>query len=222
MTRFNRGSDASRGCRLRSRLTFALALLALIAATPNKAHAADDAPPPGQAVLLEEDRADPAGHKFPGTIVWHTDTITSAGAPDEIYVLADVDIPNKFKLTMTLRRNTDKSLPASHVIELAFVPVPGFAGGSISRVPGLLTKLDEQTPGSPLAGLSVKVTDNVFLIGLSNVDADRQRNLQRLKERPWLEIPVVDAGQHRSILAIEKGASGQIAFTKAWSAWGQN
>jgi hypothetical protein len=34
-------------------------------------------------------------------------------------------------------------------------------------------KSNEQARGTPLAGLAVKVTDGFFLVGLSNVDADR-------------------------------------------------
>ena len=48
----------------------------------------------------------------------------------------------------------------------------------VGNVPGILMKSNEQARGTPLAGLAVKVTDGFFLVGLSNVDADRQRNLQ--------------------------------------------
>ena len=40
-------------------------------------------------------------------------------------------------------------------------------------------------------GLAVKVTDGFFLVGLSNVEADRTRNLQLLKERSWFDMPLV-------------------------------
>jgi hypothetical protein len=55
------------------------------------------------------------------------------------------------------------------------------------------------------AGLAVKVTDGFFLVGLSNVDADRTRNIQLLKERSWFDVPLVYANQRRAIIAIEKG-----------------
>jgi hypothetical protein len=69
--------------------------------------------------------------------------------------------------------------------------------------------------------LAVKVTDNFFLIGLSNVEADRGRNLQLLKERSWFDIPLVYANQRRAIVALEKGAPGERAFTDAFGVWGQ-
>jgi hypothetical protein len=88
-------------------------------------------------------------------------------------------------------------------------------------VPGILMKVNEQARGSPLAGLTVKVTDGFFLVGLSNVEADRARNLELLKERAWLDIPIVYKNQHRGIIAIEKGGPGSQAYAQAFTAWGQ-
>jgi hypothetical protein len=82
-------------------------------------------------------------------------------------------------------------------------------------------KSNEQARGTPLAGLAVKVVDGVFLVGFSNVEADRARNLQLLKQRSWFDIPLVYKDQHRAILAIEKGPPGEQAFGKAFSAWGE-
>ena len=47
----------------------------------------------------------------------------------------------------------------------------------------------------PLAGLAVKVTPGFYLIGLSNQEADKERNLQLLKERGWFDIPVTADNQ---------------------------
>jgi hypothetical protein len=82
-------------------------------------------------------------------------------------------------------------------------------------------KASEQARGTPLAGLAVKVTDGFFLVGLSNVESDRVRNIQLLKERPWFDIPLVYTNQRRGIIAIEKGAPGERAFTDAFAAWAQ-
>lgn len=224
MTGNEHSLSTSATCRLRRRLVFALALLVAIAGHLDKALAAADevAPSAAWAVLFEEDPADPAGRKLLGSVVWHTDTIKTAGASDETIVLADVDIPKRFKLVLTLKRNVDKALPASHVIELTFVPVPGYIGQRISTVPGVLTKSTEQGRGTPLVGVSARVTENIFMIGLSNGEADRQRNLLALKERPWFDIAIIDGNQHRAILAVEKGSSGDAAFATALTAWGQN
>ena len=85
----------------------------------------------------------------------------------------------------------------------------------------MLMKQAEQARGVPLAGLAVKVTNNYFLIGLSAVDIDVQRNIQLLKERDWFDIPIVYTNGKRAILAMEKGTPGNRAFEEAFRAWGQ-
>ena len=61
-----------------------------------------------------------------------------------------------------------------------------------------------------------------YLLGLSNVDADRARNLQLLKERSWFDMPLVYANPRRAIIAIEKGAPGESALNEAFAAWGED
>jgi len=175
-----------------------------------------------RVVLYEEDPADPQGKRLVGSAIWRTETLAGApGQPPEVAIRADVEIPER-RLTMTwsLRRNTDKS-PASHTIEIMFKLPADFPSGGIANVPGILMKQTEQTRGVPLAGVAVKVTDGYFLIGLSGIDGDRERNLQLLKDRGWLDIPVVYGNSRRAILALEKGTPGERAFADAFRAWGQ-
>ena len=130
------------------------------------------------------------------------------------------EVPDrKFKMTMSFRRNTDLSLPASHTAELTFILPPDFPGGGVANVPGILMKSNEQARGTPLGGLAVKVTDGFFLVGLSNVDADRSRNVQLLKERSWFDVPQVYTNQRRAVIAIEKGRLGEQAFNDAFEKW---
>ena len=135
---------------------------------------------------------------------------------------ADVEVPErKLNMTWSLRRNTDKSLPASHTVEIIFNLPPDFPSGGISNVPGILMKEAEQTRGVPLAGLAVKVTNGFFLIGLSNVEAEKERNLQLLKDRAWFDVPVVYSNNRRAILAMEKGTPGERVFAEAFKVWNQ-
>jgi hypothetical protein len=181
------------------------------------------APVAQRVVLYDEDPSDPAGKQYVGSVVWRTEQVkAAAGQSADLAVRADIDIPDrKFKMTMSFRRNTDTSLPASHTAELTFVLPPDFVGGGVANVPGILMKSNEQARGTPLAGLAVKVTDGFFLIGLSNVDADRARNIQLLKERSWFDVPLVYTNQRRAIIAIEKGAPGERAFNEAFKVWGE-
>jgi hypothetical protein len=181
------------------------------------------APVAQKVVLYDEDPSDPKGKQYVGSVIWRTEQIKASGTQKaDIAVRADIEIPDrKFKMTMSFRRNTDTSLPASHTAELTFILPQDFAGGGVGNVPGILMKSNEQARGTPLAGLAVKVTDGFFLVGLSNVDADRQRNLQLLKERSWFDVPLVYVNQRRAIIAIEKGAPGERAFNDAFAAWGE-
>lgn len=181
------------------------------------------APVAQRVVLYDEDPSDPKGKQYVGLVIWRTEPIKASGnqKPD-IAVRADIEIPDrKFKMTMSFRRNTDSSLPASHTAELTFILPQDFSGGGVSNVPGILMKSNEQARGTPLAGLAVKVTDGFFLVGLSNVDSDRTRNLQLLKERSWFDVPLVYVNGRRAIIAIEKGSPGERAFNDAFAAWGE-
>jgi uncharacterized caspase-like protein len=191
------------------------------APSPPAAGSARDARTPGLAVLYDEDPTEPQGRRYSGSAVWRTETIKDATTGASLpVILADIDIPErKLKMTVQLRRNDDPSLPASHVAELTFRLAADFAGGGIGNVPGILMKSDEKSRGTPLAGLAVKVTEGSFLVGLSNVAADRERNEQLLGAREWFDIPLVYMNQRRGILAIAKGPSGDKAFAEAFAAW---
>jgi hypothetical protein len=176
-----------------------------------------------KVVLYEEDPADPNGKRFVGSAIWRTETVTPGpGQPPELAIRADVEVPErKLAMTWSLRRNTDKALPASHTVEIVFRLPTDFPAGGISNVPGILMKQAEQTRGVPLSGLAVKVTNGFFLIGLSSVDADKERNLQLLKDRAWFDIPVVYNNNRRAILAMEKGTPGERVFAEAFKVWKQ-
>jgi hypothetical protein len=181
------------------------------------------APVAQRVVLYEEEPSNPEGKRFIGTVVWRTETVSPGpGLPPELAVKADIEIPEyKITATWSIRRNLDKTLPASHTIEIMFNLPADFAAGGISNVPGILMKQAEQTRGVPLAGLAVKVTTGFFLIGLSAVEADMQRNIQLLKERSWFDIPLVYNNNRRAILALEKGTPGERVFAEAFAAWRQ-
>ena len=92
------------------------------------------APVAQRVVLYDEDPSDPKGKQYVGSVVWRTEPIkAAAGQPADIAVRADIEIPDrKFKMTMSFRRNTDTSLPASHTAELTFILPPDFAGGGVA------------------------------------------------------------------------------------------
>jgi hypothetical protein len=176
-----------------------------------------------RVVLYEEEPDDPAGKRFVGTVVWRTEMRpASPGRPPELAVRGDVEVPErKMSVTLSFRRNTDASLPASHTVEIVFTLPADSPSGGVQKVPGVLMKQAEQTRGVPLAGLAVPVTPGYFLIGLSSLESDMQRNVQLLKERSWFDVPIIYNNNRRAILALEKGIPGEQAFNQAFATWKQ-
>jgi hypothetical protein len=177
-----------------------------------------------RVALYEEDPSDQQGKRFTGSAIWRTEMVSAGpGSPPDLAVRADIDIPER-RITMSLviRRDLNQVQQAtSHTIEITFNLPADFPFGGIQNVPGVLMKQAEQTRGSPLGGAAAKVTSGYFLIGLSAVETDMQRNIQLLKERSWFDIPIVYNNGRRAILAIEKGTPGERAFEEAFKAWGQ-
>jgi hypothetical protein len=174
-----------------------------------------------RAVLYEEDAAKPDGVKLIGSAVWRVETRNARrGDPAATIVAVDVVVPERgLVLSSTTRHNDDKSLPATHTIDFIFTLPPDFVHRGIRNVPGLLVKPSEAARGAPLAGLAVKVTTGYFLIGLSAVADEAERNMRMLKEQDWLSIPIVYEDDRRAILSFEKGEPGRRAFGAAFAAW---
>lgn len=176
-----------------------------------------------RAVLYEEN---PGGGEqqlqtFVGTAVWRTETVNPGpGRPPELGLRVDVEIPDrKMTVTISMRRNPDQTLPASHTVEVQF-KTPNDPFGGVANLPGIRAKTTETAQGAPLVGLVVRVMPGFFLVGLSNIDADREQNLSLLRERGWLDIPFVYNNGRRSVLVIEKGTPGERAVNEAIAAWG--
>jgi hypothetical protein len=176
-----------------------------------------------KVVLYEEDPNNPTGVQYGGAAVWRVEQMPPApGQKPDVVIRAEIEIPEqKVSVRLSLRRNDDRQLPASHTVEIMFTMPPDFPHGGIDKIPGIMMKQGETTRGVALNGVAVKVTNNYFLVGLSSVDADMVRNVQLLKERSWFDIPVVYADGKRALIAIEKGIPGERAFSEAFAAWEQ-
>ena len=121
-------------------------------------------------------------------------------------------------MTWSLRRNSDlEKLPASHTIEITFKLPRYFSSGGVSKVTGIMMTQAEQDRGEPLGAVSVKVSDNFFLIGLAA--AERDRNLRLLKERSRLNLVFVYDSGRSAVLSLVKDTPGERAFAEAFAAW---
>ena len=109
------------------------------------------------------------------------------------------------EVSWRLRRGADLGSSTNHTIEFLFKLPPNFAGGGTFGVPGMWMKPAERLRGTALAGLAAKLSPGYFFIGLSAAQADNERNLRLLKDRPWIDIPIVYTNNRRALLAIEKG-----------------
>ncbi len=194
--------------------------------TPPATQSQSTAAPTSQRVVLyEEDPSDTngSGKHYEGTVTWSLENIAAGpGQPMDKAIRGDIVIPERnMTATFTLRRNTDKDLPASHTVSIVFTLPPDFSHGGIQEIRALLMKQTEPARGVQLAGLSVKVTTGFFLIGLSASEGDVQRNVQLLKERGWFDIAIGYTDNRRAIMAVEKGPQGDRVFADAFAAWGQ-
>ncbi len=176
-----------------------------------------------KAILYEEGKAGGGQAQIsPGKVVWHVVPDPTDPKPGATRLEAKIEIPDRgFVLTLQMRPNADASFPASHLIELKFTLPGDFDGKSVSNVPGLIMKTTEQARGDPLAGAAAKVADNYFWVALAAPDQERVRNLKMIRERGWVDVPILYESGRRAILTLEKAGAGDQAVADAVAAWGQ-
>ncbi|MBE7204010.1 MAG: histidine kinase [Parafilimonas terrae] len=174
-----------------------------------------------RAELIEEvpggDNAQPT--LLPGRVTWKLDTVNGdQGQPLQNAVVATITIPDAgLTLTMTLQRNLDSTLPASHTVNLTFSQTGG--GRTIQDVGLLQAKDDQNARGSPVSGLPVRVRDNLFLIGLSSLPNDIERNTDLLLHKNWFDLALRYTSGKRAVLTFEKGSTGAQVMQNAFAAW---
>ena len=179
-------------------------------------------PPPGQSIV--EQRAiyyyqgaeGTPGQATPGTVTWSQGTRDGGPAVEATLRLDKSDVTTK----VTIYKNNDPSLPASHLVEIQF---SGQVGPSpVQRVPALVVKQTEQARGQPLTGAAVPVTNELFWIALSDDPEQVTRNLQLLREGSWFDIPILFNDGTRALLTFEKGIPGDKAMEAAMAIWVPN
>ncbi len=120
---------------------------------------------------------------------------------------------------MTIRRNGDESLPASHIIEMIFITPDDFDGGGIENVLRITFKDSEQSAGNPLLGIPAKISDGFFLLALTDSKADIEANTTMMRRLDWLDVPIVYSSGRRALITMEKGVPGAKIFDDALKAW---
>jgi hypothetical protein len=188
----------------------------------NPAPAADNGTLPGaaRAAMLI---ASPDNPQKPvvnlGSTVWSTIPPTP-GQPATVAVKADADIPDlKMHASMTLRKNTDPTLQATHTIDLKFsfadgAPIAGFKDVGAPQ----MRKLDS-TASEALTSVKVKVSDVYFLVALAKGDQDTARNLDLMQTRAWFDFPLLLNDNRIAKLVFQKSSEGEAMLAKAFDAW---
>ncbi len=131
-----------------------------------------------------------------------------------------VTVPERnLSALVTFKRNSDPSLPASHLVEVVFSLPPNFEGGSIDSVQRISMKRTEQDRGDALIAVPAKITDDFHMVALNDYPDARKANLELLRTRDWIDIPITYRNGRRALITIEKGATGTEAFNTAITQW---
>lgn len=175
-----------------------------------------------QAFFYEERSGQEAGSAKKGSVVWsQVQDSPGEGEPAEPAIRADVTIPeSNLKLRMTIRRNTDKSLPASHLIEMIFSVPDNFPGGAIENVQRVTFKDTEQSAGSPLIAIPAKIADNFFIVAMNDARTAIDTNMALMRRQQWIDIPITYRNGRRALITVEKGVPGDKVFDEVLKSWG--
>lgn len=176
----------------------------------------------GQKAIFYEERTNVAqGSAEDGSIIWSLVQESPGGdLPPEPAIRAEATIPGKdIQLRMTIRRNGDQTLPASHIVEMIFLTPDNFEGGGIDNVLRIALKESEQAAGNPLLGIPAKIADGFFLVALTDSPAEIQANTTMLRRQSWIDIPIVYRSGRRALITLEKGIPGDKVFDEALKAW---
>src|SRR5690606_38771674 len=131
-----------------------------------------------------------------------TEGVDEIGLPT---LQARASIPARnLEVSITIRKNSDPILPASHLMEISFDVPDTFMGGSIATLAGVLLKNEELVPGTALSGAAARVVGNSFLFALSASPNDVAANSDLLRSRRWIDLAVIYGTGRNAILTLEK------------------
>lgn len=171
-----------------------------------------------QSLLLEaSDNGTTGAVPFSGTVDWSKGQ-DEMGQPT---LVGKANIPARnLSVDVLIRKNSDPSLPASHLMEINFTVTDTFIGGSIAGLPGVLLKNEELVQGAPLVGASARVVGNSFLFALSAASEDATANTNLLTSRKWMDLALIYASGKRAIITLEKDDAATALFNEVFAAWG--
>jgi hypothetical protein len=178
---------------------------------------AAQAQPVQHAVMFDEDRNDPKGKRYSGSVSGHIEMAAAKrDAGVQRTIQAEVDVPDRgLAFALCMAPNDDPSLSASHTIVARFAPAAGTGHEGIAALAGIVMKRQLATQGVPLSGVVSKIADNSLQMALSNPPLEQQRNLKLLREESWIGILIRYNDRLRAVVALEKS----VAVSAALATW---
>lgn len=155
-----------------------------------------------------------------GATLWRLVPSQRPGANGQPAIRGDVDLPEiRLRLTLTIEKNTDSTLRASHTMTIRFASEAGGNFPAVAEI-GAPQMRNENTPAvDPLAGVQAKITENIFIIALTGEPAFAARNIETMKTRGWFDFPLRMADGRIAKITLEKGVVGDRLFEEAFEAW---
>jgi hypothetical protein len=187
------------------------------------------APPPGaasnipiayRAAILLQAPSEPGGVKtYVGTVVWRRDA-ANRGPNQQLSsaIRADIDIPEAgLKTSMTIEKNYDAALSASHTLTVRFDPAADSTVGSVRAINVPEMRRDDAPRGAALQGMQVDIAPNVFLVGLYS-SAETQ-NVDMIRNLNWFDIPMNLTNGKIAKVTFEKGLGGSQIINDVFNEW---
>lgn len=154
-----------------------------------------------------------------GTVVWRFDSINRGGALSRA-VRADFDVPDaKLKGFITIEKNNDPTLRASHTVTVRFLPAPDSPIAKITDISLPVMRNETAASVDPLAGVQAKITDNIFIVALTSDPNFAVRNIELIKSRAWFDVPMKLADGRAAKITMEKGTPGERIINEAFEGW---
>lgn len=187
-----------------------LAMFAIALAAP--AAAQQDAS--SRAIYYTQPSAGSAPTPVTGSVVWRrVERDDGTAAIAAIVEFADPAIG----FTISVSRNTDNDLQASHIIAIAFEDPATLSETGIESIPAFVAKLKLAAPGRPFIGAGVAVTDTLFWIGLSSKHVEN--NIALLRAGRWFDMPVRFKDKKRALFTLETGPGGRQVIDEVMATW---
>ena len=181
--------------------------------------------PVGQRAIFYEERTGSAsGTALAGATIWSVVQESPGGdLPPEPAIRAQASVPDLgVTMDMTIRRNGDTTLPASHIVEVFFNVPDTFEGSGIADVSRITFKATEQDPGNALIAVPAPIDTNIFLVALTDARTAIDTNLELMRNQAWIDIPMQYVSGRRALITLEKGLPGDNVFREVFEAWEAN